>query len=260
MKNESQEFDVHYWESIWETVRIPKEIKPSDIHEIHSILSRVLPAGRHSLIETGCAPGGWLAYFHNNFHYDVSGIEYAPRAFQKTRENLALLRIPADLFFSDVFDFFHQPYPIVFSAGFIEHFQNVDAILEKLETLCKTDGYIITLIPNLYGINRLISKLFRPEVAAGHFPINKHKLIEHHERLGITTLYCDHIGSLKVLLPMDKNILSKTMPLLSSFINLPFHAWNKAIDSLTKRLMYYPKIGIVSTSILYIGRKKSGRR
>ena len=85
------EFTVDYWEDAWDTVRIPQRRDAEDIHEFHRILTQVLPKGDLSLIEVGCAPGSWITYFHNCFHYSVSGIEYAPRAYEKTVENLRSL-------------------------------------------------------------------------------------------------------------------------------------------------------------------------
>ena len=66
-----KEFDVDYWEDVWDAVSIPQERKAKDIHEIHHILTKILPVGKLKIIEIGCAPGSYLAYFHNCFHYSI---------------------------------------------------------------------------------------------------------------------------------------------------------------------------------------------
>ena len=160
-----------------------------DIHEIHLILTKLLPVGNFKIIEIGCAPGSWIAYFYNSFQYIPSGVEYAPKAYEKTLENLKTLNIKGEIFHADFFEFNHKPYDIVFSAGFIEHFLNVEPVIQKIVNLCASNGgFVITMIPSMQGINRWISKVFRPHVAAGHFPIKKEDLIKYHEQCGTKTL------------------------------------------------------------------------
>ena len=251
-----KEFDVGYWEDVWETVRIPQERKAEDIDEIHHILKKILPRGKLKLIEIGCAPGSWLAYFHNSFNYSVSGIEYAPRAHEKTIDNLNLLHIPREIFQGDFLDFRHEPYDVVFSAGFIEHFKEVASVIQKIVNLCASNGgFVITIIPSMQGLNRCISKTFRPHVAAGHFPITRKELVKYHERFGLETLYCNYVGSFHILPPVDKNQFSKQHPSVSAILNLPFRGWNRIVSILTKRTGLYPKLPFLTNSIIYIGRK-----
>lgn len=169
-----QEFDVNYWEDVWQTIAIPKEIKKDDINEVHRILSKILPRGKKDLIEIGCAPGAWLAYYYKNYGYKVFGIDYAPKAIEKTINNLRILKVPAQIYFKDLWKFDHDPFDVVFSSGFIEHFVDAAPVIKTLSSHCSAkDGLIITMIPSMRGINRWISKIFRPHIAAGHFPIKK---------------------------------------------------------------------------------------
>jgi tRNA G46 methylase TrmB len=62
------EFNQEYWESTWENISLPQEIRPEDIPEIHRILCSILPLKRLSFIEIGCAPGKWMAYFAKQFN------------------------------------------------------------------------------------------------------------------------------------------------------------------------------------------------
>ena len=256
---EKKEFDVGYWEDVWKTVRIPQEKKAKDVHEIHRILSKLLPACKLKLIEIGCAPGSWLAYFHNYFSYPVSGIEYAPKAYEKTIENLKTLNIPGEIFQCDFFKFNHEPFDIVFSVGFIEHFENVVPVVQKIVNLCVPNGgFVITIIPSMQGINWWISKIFRPHVAGGHYPIKKNELIKYHEQCGLKTRYCNYVESLHILLPIDKNTFSKKHPSVSTVLNLPFRIWNRIVSILTKKMGLYPKLSFLTKSIIYIGEKVSG--
>ncbi len=180
---EVKEFDVNYWEDVWESIRIPVAVKADEIHEIHHVLSNILPKTELSLIEIGCAPGGWLAYYHNHYKYSVNGIEYAPKAHKITVENLQSQNIPAEIIAGDFFEFEHEPYDIVHSVGFIEHWENAVSVVQRIVDLCAPNGgYVVTMIPSMEGINWWISKTFRPHVAAGHYRMNKAELVKHHEQ------------------------------------------------------------------------------
>ncbi len=253
---EKNEFDVDYWEDVWDAIRIPQEKKAEDIHEFHHIFTKTLPAGKLKLIEIGCAPGSWLSYFHNELHYSVSGIEYAPRAYEKTIENLKIQNIPAEILQSDFFEFKHEPYDVVFSSGFIEHFEDLAPVIQKIVDLCAPNGgFVVTIIPSMQGINQWISKTFRPRVSAGHYPITKKELIKYHEQCGLETCYCNYVGSLHIVAPIAKNIFSKKRPTASAILNLPFRVWNRIISLLTRRTGLYPKSSLLTNSIVYIGRK-----
>ena len=251
----SNEFDVNYWENVWKNVVLPTEVSSENEHEIHRILSDMLPNEKLDLVEIGCAPGRWLAYFHKQYTYSVYGVEYAEQACAKTVENLRMLNVPAEIENADFFDYRHPPFDVVFSGGFIEHFKELDPVIERIVALCKREGIVITIIPHMGGINWLISKVFRPHVAAGHFPISKKELGEIHERHGLKTLYLGYTGSLRIILPIDKNRFSKEHPKMSWLINLPFRVWNKVIDVVTKKTGVYPHTGVLSRGVLYIGKR-----
>jgi len=220
------------------------------------ILTSILRKGNYSFFEIGCAPGGWLVYFHKQFQFSVSGVDYAPEAYKKTIENLELLKIPAQIKNADFFNFEHAPYDIVFSSGFIEHIKNVSSVVERIISLSKPKGgIVITIIPTMHGLNWMISKTFRPKVAAGHFPISRDMLTNLHEKYGLQTLYSGYLGSFQLLPPIAKNAFADKLPLVSSIINFPFRTWNKVITSFNKTFKFYPSFSPICTKILYIGRK-----
>ena len=73
------------WEAVWAGIKLPTVTKP--VYDIQNQLESYLPrTGARSLIEIGCAPGGWMAYFNNHFSYSVSGLEYAEAAAEATKK------------------------------------------------------------------------------------------------------------------------------------------------------------------------------
>jgi len=247
---------VDYWESHWRGIKLPQVYYPADIHEFHQIFKKYLLRSK-GFIEIGCAPGKWMAYFNQQFDYFVSGIEYAPDAAALTIHNLELQKISASALIEDFLTFDSpQNYDVVFSAGFIEHFSEPKSIVERIIQLAKPNGgIVITVIPSMNGINRWISKTFRPNVAAGHHPVSIKDLKDIHEFFGIETVYFNYCGCLKLLLPVSKNRFAQNHRIASHLLNLPFRCWNKVIDIITRKLAFYPKVDWLSSSIIYIGRK-----
>src|SRR3989339_1052957 len=110
-----------YWGHIWGKKSLPSIASPP--HDMKKMLEKLLPKSKEiSLIEIGCAIGGWMAYFNKNFGYSVTGIEYVEHAADTTRENLKLQNIAAEIITEDFFEVELTPagYDVVFSAGFIE--------------------------------------------------------------------------------------------------------------------------------------------
>jgi SAM-dependent methyltransferase len=251
---DEKEFAADYWKGVWENISLPQEVRPREIPEVHRILTSILPRERLSLIEVGCAPGRWMAYFARQFGFSVSGVEHVSQACVMTRENLDRLSVSAEIFNADFFKFESGGYDVIFSAGFLEHFRQVKSVVGRLVDLCSPGGFVITLIPSMEGLNRWISRTFRPQVAAGHFPINLPELTALHEASGLRTLYANHIGGLQILPPLQKNQFAREHPAVSSVLNSPFRLWNQAVKKLSSVTGIYPKIGWVTSSILYVGQ------
>jgi cyclopropane fatty-acyl-phospholipid synthase-like methyltransferase len=252
---DGKEFAADYWRCVWENITLPQEVRPAEIPEVHRILTSILPGKRLSLIEIGCAPGRWMAYFARQFGFSVNGVEYVSRACEMTKENLDTLSVQAKIYNEDFFKFKSERYDVVFSAGFLEHFHQAGAVVSRLAELCGPGGFVITLIPSTEGLNRWISKTFRPQVAAGHFPINLSELTALHQASGLRTLYADHIGGLQILPPLQKNRFAEEHPAASFVLNSPFRLWNLVIKKLSSATGIYPKIGWLTSSILYVGQK-----
>jgi 2-polyprenyl-3-methyl-5-hydroxy-6-metoxy-1,4-benzoquinol methylase len=249
-------FEKAYWENVWKSVPLPRDRELAKYHELHELFHQYLPQGNHNLLEVGCAPGSWLSYFAKNFGYTVSGIEYAEDAFKKTVENLGLLSVSAQIHLSDFFTFTGYLYDIVFSYGFIEHFENVEErVIEHLVSLCSPGGYVVTIIPGLEGLNWWISKTFRPKVALGHYPITRKVFRLMHEKQKLQTLWTGSYGCFQFRPPFNNTQLARRRPRLSKALNTPFKTWNRAVSMLTRQLGLYPRVGPLFLGTVYIGRK-----
>jgi SAM-dependent methyltransferase len=243
-----------YWEAVWVGSRLPVVVEP--LPDIRRVLSVNLPKGLElRFLEIGCAPGGWMAYFHKHFGYIVSGIEYVDNAAELTRKNLQMLQVPGYVMNKDFFEFEGSSgaYDVVFSGGFIEHFDELDSVVGKICSL--TTRYVITLVPNLYGVGGLISKTFRPSVYRAHKRIDTCLLRKIHEEANMKTLFCDYAGGVVFDAPANKNAFFEKRKLLSWIINFPFRALNLVFRKLNDRFGFAPRTRCFSPSVLYIGQK-----
>ena len=242
------------WEDVWADTRIPQILKPSP--DLRRQLKRFLPKeGGKFLCEVGCAPGRWMAWFGKSFGYEVEGIEYAENAAEITKRNLELQQVPGRVLVKDFFaaDITQHRYDIVFSCGFIEHFDDVSSVVKRHSLMA--NEYVVLIVPNLYGINGFISKTIRAQVYAEHNPIDRHQLKSFGEDSGLKTLFCDYVGGITFIMPASGRQFFKEHPLVSKALNAPINVFNKVSTLASGSLRITPRWRSCSTSLMYIGTK-----
>jgi len=244
-----------YWRSHWDDVRLPVIKQPSA--DVSGLLATFLPKGGHqTFLEVGCAPGAWMAYFHCEFGYQVSGIEYVEEAAATTRTNLEMQGIEARVITADLFEYEPENggYDVVYSGGLIEHFEDQQGVVSKVCSL-STD-MVLTQVPHLLGLNGLIRKVARPGIFKTHMPVSCKALRQYHEACGLTTLFCDCVNGVQFTPPAGEGRrLFEKHPALTRLINLPVRAVNKASRWASARLGVFPRWRFASNSLLYIGRR-----
>lgn len=137
-----------YWDNRWNRVRLPAIVSEksakSSTQEIIKLIDRYLPKKEDiTILEIGGAPGRWLAYFRNNFHYDVHALDYSETGCAKIKENFDRLNLDVTIHRCNLLtdDLSALPrFDIVYSMGFIEHFSELDAIVEKHLNLLREGG------------------------------------------------------------------------------------------------------------------------
>ncbi len=155
-----------FWEDFWKHITLPQIVNYNFNNDraIANAIKKFIPRDHLKLkaVEIGCAPGKWLIFFNKELDYLIDGYEYIPLAAQRTVENIRLNDIPDTQFLIYNKDFFKTEIPtrydIVFSLGFIEHFQNFDEIMKKQVSILKKGGYLILGVPNFRGVNYFIQK------------------------------------------------------------------------------------------------------
>jgi 2-polyprenyl-3-methyl-5-hydroxy-6-metoxy-1,4-benzoquinol methylase len=164
--------DEEFWNNYWKNTKIPCEINPRfsfDRCLIRLFKHHFKRDSNASIFEVGCAPGRWLLFFNQEFGYHIAGLDNSKMGVQKTLENFRWHGTNGTMFNEDIFKFkSDKKYDYLLSLGFIEHFEDVDYVLEKHLALLKKDGTLILGVPNFLGINYFIQKTMDENILKKH--------------------------------------------------------------------------------------------
>jgi SAM-dependent methyltransferase len=199
----------NYWNSIWNELP-PVPLYEGPVYEHHSVLSRFLSnAGGGNAIEIGCAPGNYMIYLNKEFGYRVDGLDYSDN-MEYVRANLSYNGIQdAELFSADFFQTAPaKQYDLVFSGGFVEHFDNHELVVKKHAEWAKPGGLVIIIVPNLTHIHRSLCGWFDPEVLRVHrFPLMRIAVLRAAlEKAGLSVLHCDYHKTFRCTYALPKPV------------------------------------------------------
>ncbi|HOK75614.1 MAG TPA: class I SAM-dependent methyltransferase [Bacteroidales bacterium] len=198
-KEEKRLSTKEYWDSILEGARLPLSVnrKQYSAWLIDGFFREYILEGNYrTLLEAGAGSSAWLPYLAREYNLKVSGIDYSEPGCRICEENLKLQGIDyGEIICSDIFRWKdHKKYDIVISLGLIEHFENPGEVLKIAGEHLNPSGMIITVIPNLMGLNGKITRFFMPDVYNIHKKISASELRNLHEERGFRTLNCGYTG------------------------------------------------------------------
>jgi SAM-dependent methyltransferase len=196
--------EKEYWEKYWDKIVLPIEIKKtkrnSSLNCLLKIFDKFFPKDNNlSILEIGGAPGRYLVYIAKKFHYKIYCLDYSIIGCKNTEKNFKILGIQGTVYQMDLFSDQISNLPlfdIVYSLGFIEHFLDLEQVIERHLQLLKPGGILLIGTPNFLGINRLILKIFNPELLHFHnlssMDIKNWKVFE--KRFNLEPLFKGYIG------------------------------------------------------------------
>jgi SAM-dependent methyltransferase len=184
-----------YWNSTWASLP-PRQLYQGPVFEHHRILTRFLTdAGGGHAIEVGCVPGTYMIYLAKEFGYRVSGIDYSD-GIPYARENLLFNGISdAEFFHCDFFQFVPpRQYDLVFSQGFVEHFDDHQLVVQKHADLAAPGGLVVIIVPNLTHVHRVLCGHYCPDVLEVHrFPLMHEQILRKTlESAGLQVMHCEY--------------------------------------------------------------------
>jgi len=106
-----------------------------------------------SVIEIGSFPGPFLAAL-GECQYELNGIDFHPMNTVELPNWLRSLGYRVGSFYSEDFLSFplEEQFDLVYSLGFIEHFENFDEIIRRHTRLVKDNRYLFISTPNFKGV------------------------------------------------------------------------------------------------------------
>ena len=154
----SNRFWVKYWSSELVGILVKKRPYFSRLLEQYIVRYQV-----KSFIEIGGFPGIYPYYLSDKLSLSCSLIDTVVdfATLDRVAEFYSCKRNAIDIIKTDFFKYKpHKKYDLVFSSGFIEHFEDVKKVIDLHLRYVKKGKVIILTIPNYLGLNGYLQKLF----------------------------------------------------------------------------------------------------
>ena len=184
-------------------------------------------AGAGAFIDIGGFPGVTAAYFFKQGIPDITVLDH----FMDTavvRRFEAFHGLPKHTINCIGRDFFSytsdRKYDVVFSSGFIEHFQDTWGVIARHVELLSENGHLLVLIPNFLGLNGKLQRWFDKENLDAHnlSSMEIPRLREIMQTFGLRDVEVDYLGKPMLWLepkPANRR-LRKWVKLLSYAVKL----------------------------------------
>lgn len=179
----------------------------AEYREWEAIYPSFLPKTKGlKIIEIGSAPGTNLVQFQQTFGYESYGVEYTEAGAHLNRAVFSQNGldpnhvIHADAFSESFLARYEGYFDLVISRGFIEHFTELEPVIDAHLRLLKPGGKLIVTIPKLTGVPNLLFRLFNPAVIPMHNLniMNKKSFADLFQRAELQSLFCAYYGTFKV--------------------------------------------------------------
>jgi 2-polyprenyl-3-methyl-5-hydroxy-6-metoxy-1,4-benzoquinol methylase len=205
LENELKLSDKGYWDQVLGNQKLPRVNSKHNYNYkitmdfVHEALSN---KNYRTFFEVGCGSSGWLPYFAKHYGFLVSGIDYSEVGCKIAEKNLDLLGIKHDgIICKDIFDPHRtngKSYDVIFSYGVVEHFEKPENIIKIFKSFVNPGGAIITLVPNLNGLNGWLTRYFMKDVFDMHRVISRDQLKKYHEHNGMISYKTKYAGTLSL--------------------------------------------------------------
>jgi 2-polyprenyl-3-methyl-5-hydroxy-6-metoxy-1,4-benzoquinol methylase len=185
--------DNYYW------LRLRKELDP--------IFARLPTKNPPKLIEVGAGASEWLPWLHETYNVDVAGLDYSENGCEKANTILKSHNINGEVKLGDMFNPPNEllgGFDVVCSFGLVEHFSNTADAIKACSQFAKDGGIIITLIPNMTGINGFFYKLLNRKVYDTHLPLTLIDLKKAHLSCGLEIIQETHLLGLTGILDPNR--------------------------------------------------------
>ena len=140
-------------QSFWDEINaknVKQSRQPHDL--IREYFMQWTPPGTGDCLEVGCMPGTYLPIL-GDLGYRLNGIDLSPGCDTVLPRRLSSQSYRVGEFRRlDFFELEPEPsYDVVFSLGFVEHFQDWPKVIERHAEFVRPGGRLIIIVPNFRG-------------------------------------------------------------------------------------------------------------
>lgn len=232
--------------------------------ELAQVFQKYLPSRPGlKLLEFGAGGSRWLPYFAKQFGYEVSGIDYSERGCQLAQHNLEANGISGEIHCLDFLSLpeaFYNNYDVVVSFGVIEHFDAPFEVLEIFSRALRWDGFLVTVVPNLYSFITPIQAMVGKAILAMHKPITLTEIGDFYEDLGYKILCQRYIQFMDLSVVNLSTLPVKLQTILGrciTLVNLPLLYIEKIAQRCGPHIQLF---SFLHASMIVIGQKSSVER
>lgn len=197
-----------YWDRAWTNYQ--PETYPGPIFEFHELYRRFLPRDdRMTFLEIGAMPGNHMVYFHREFGYRVTGVDYCSDLTPIVTTMLLNGVEDYSLINADVFELADgKRYDVVFSSGFVEHFDDFLGVMRLHAEFVNPGGFLLITVPNTRNLHGVLMQAFCPEVLAVHRPhlMDREVLRSIADGLGCEVLHCNYLRTFRTFYSLPRPV------------------------------------------------------
>lgn len=238
---------------------LPNPKRLCDQRVIQLFETYVPRAGNSEILEVGCGRSPWLAYLAQRKIGSIVGIDIEPLAAQLARGNLAGAKATGEVLCRDAFDSGENKdlfgrFDFLYSWGVMEHFDDPARRATILANYLRVGGRILTLVPNLQGLNSLLQRFADRERYEMHVIYNRDKLAAVHEAAGFKTTaagyvgFCDgYLSATQPNTPVLRRLIHER---LCWILGMSSEAWCRTLGKLLS-----PEMKWLAPQVFYIGER-----
>jgi 2-polyprenyl-3-methyl-5-hydroxy-6-metoxy-1,4-benzoquinol methylase len=181
--------DQSYWDAVWAGGEVPRVDPSRDPHqrELERRFRRWLGPGRRFL-EVGVGGSAWPAWVARELGAEAWGIDFSWPGLLAAQRAADRAGVSVRLVEGDLFDAELLPkgkFDVVYSGGFVEHFEEPAPVMQRLAELLVGDGVVLTTVPNFGGLNGRLQRWADPACFARHVVFTRASLDGAHATAGL---------------------------------------------------------------------------
>lgn len=181
-----------------------------------------------TLIEIGAGASEWLPRLNQEYLFKVSGLDYSQEGCERARSILEQAGVNGNVYLGDMFsppDDLLGKYDVACSFGLVEHFTNTAEAVRACANFVTSGGIVLTLIPNMTGLNGFLYKVLNRRVFDTHVPLTLDQLVQAHIDAGLEPYFSCYLLSLPGVIDVNRyepvllrRWLRKTAHYISRFV------------------------------------------